>query len=216
MVVVAPREHRRLYDDHLRARGHDPEALRAQGALVAADAQATLDVLLDGAMPSREAFEREVNALLDAAAAPLFDRRLRVVGEMVDLLVQSGRRDAAAALEELWRDLARRRSFSLLCAYRLDPFDRETQARLLPAICGAHSHVLPAPDEHRFARAVDRALEQVLGGDEAGKVYVLAAEAGGGGHVPMPQLVLMWLSAEMPATAERVLAAAREHWSAAA
>ena len=79
-------------------------------------------------------------------------RRIRAFGEMVDLLCERGNPTGAARLEELWNRLARRRSFSLLCGYRIDVFDRDAQISVLPEICRSHSHVLPVDDPARLER----------------------------------------------------------------
>jgi hypothetical protein len=118
------------------------------------------------------------------------------------------------ALEELWNGLAQRRDFSLLCGYHLDVFDRRSQADTLPHVCRAHSHVLPVLDPARLQRAVDQALEEVLGAAEAGKVYVVVSQELRGDRVPMAQVLLMWISENMPALAERVLASARLRYAA--
>ena len=93
-------------------------------------------------------------------------------------------------------------------------FDRASQAGPLPEVCRAHSHVLPALDPARLTRAVDQALEEVLGAAEAGKVYVLVGQQLRADRVPMAQVLLMWVSANMPALAERVLASARARYEA--
>ena len=79
---------------------------------------------MDGDRPSAEQFEAVVGGLMDQVGARFPNRRIRAFGEMVDLLCERGNPSAAAALEELWNRLARRRSFSLLCGYRIDVFDR--------------------------------------------------------------------------------------------
>src|SRR5260221_272567 len=123
--------------------------------------------------------------------------------------------DAALAVEERWNELGRSRRFlSLLCGYRLDVFDRGVQAGLLVDICRTHTHVLPAADPARLERAVDAALEAVLGRDSAGKVYVLVGREIRESRVPAAQLVLMWVSENVPALAERILAAARAGYAA--
>jgi hypothetical protein len=114
----------------------------------------------------------------------------------------------------LWNDLARRRDFSLLCGYGLDVFDREAQAGTLPHVCRTHSHVLPVADPARLQRAVDQALEEVLGAAEAGKVYVVVAQQIRADRVPTAQVLLMWISENMPTLAERVLASARARYLA--
>ena len=130
---------------------------------------------------------------------------------MVDLLCERGNPAGAARLEELWNRLARRRSFSLLCGYRIDVFDRDAQISVLPEICRSHSHVLPADDPARLERAVDAALEEALG-SQAGQVYAVLGDQLRRKQVPPAQLTLMWVSSQMPLSAERILASARAHY----
>ena len=73
---------------------------------------------------------------------------------------------------------------------------------------------LPALDPARLQRAVDEALEEVLGAAEAGKVYVVVSQQIRGDRVPMAQALLMWVSENMPGLAERVLASARARYLA--
>jgi len=207
VVIVRP-EHRRALAATLGSRGCD----RRDPLLTIVDAEATLALFMDGSTPSPARFEDAVGGLLDRVAERHPGRRIRAFGEMVDVLCERGDAAAAVTLERLWNDLARTRDFSLLCGYRLDVFDRAAQVGLLPDVCRLHSHVLPASDPDRLARAVDAALEDVLGAREAGHVYVVVATHAREGRVPMAQLALMWVSAQMPVLAERVLARAREHY----
>jgi hypothetical protein len=68
--------------------------------------------------------------------------------------------------------------------------------------------VLPADDPERLHRAVDAALEETLGSTDAGRVYAMIADEMRQTSVPASQLALMWVSAEMPAVAQRVLSSA--------
>jgi hypothetical protein len=213
-LVVATPEHQRLISARLTEAGWDEGTLAERNLLFTADAEATLRMLVRDGSPSAAAFEDVVGALLDRVAAPLFRRRIRVFGEMVDLLCRRGRAADAAALEAMWNDLARTRTFSLLCGYRLDLFDHAAQTGPLQDVCRAHTHVIPAADPARFARAVDRALEDVLGAEGAGRVYVLVGGEIRRERIPTPQLVLSWVSANMPVLAGRVLSAARAHYAA--
>ena len=165
-----------------------------------------------GNRPSPAAFEGVVGKLLDRVAKRFPGRRIRVFGELVDLLNARGQLDAAVALEKLWERLAESRSFSLLCGYRIDRFDRAAQSDAVPAVCRTHTHLLPAHDQVRLARAVDGALADVLGPKDAGKVYVLVGSELREDRVPAAQLVLMWVSANLPALADRILAAARDRF----
>lgn len=212
-VLVARPEHTRRFLDELAARGWGPKRRDQEGLLLTAGAETTLASITPGGEPDPTAFEAVIGGLLDRAAALAPGKRVRVFGEMVDLLASAGRNDAAFSLEELWNDLARTRSFTLLCGYRLDVFDRDSQLATLPGVCGTHSHVLAARDEQRLARAVDFALETVLGADEAGKVYAVVGAQIRGGKVPPAQLVLMWVCANMPVLSERILSLARERYA---
>lgn len=131
---------------------------------------------------------------------------------MVDLLAAEGNVAAAGALDELWCELAEQRDFSLLCGYRLDVFDRDTQAGILPEICRTHSHVLPARNDPRLAGAVDRALNEMLGREEADRIYQRLSIEPAGAEIPMAQRILMWISENRPASSPRILANARAHY----
>jgi hypothetical protein len=213
-LLVATSEHRGRLLAALAARGWDADQLELDGMLVCRDAAALLDAIMRGGYPSSAAFDEVVGGLIDELADAFPGAQPRVFGEMVDVLSRRGEADAAVSLEELWNSLAWSRSFSLLCGYELDVFDRETQATRLPEICRTHSHVKPADDPRKLARAVDDALMNVLGASEAGQLYVLVSDELRRERIPSPQLLLMWVSEHMPAHAERILAAAREGYSA--
>jgi DcmR-like sensory protein len=212
-VVVATPEHWQEFARQLAVRGWDTDSVERSGLLTRVDADATLASFMHDGHPSPAAFEATVGGLVDRAAERYPHAQLRAFGEMVDLLCQRGEEAAAIELENLWNELARTRRFALLCGYRLDVFDGDVQRGPLPEVCRVHSHVRPALDPARLTRAVDRALDEILGPDEAGKIYVLIRRQIREERVPMGQLVLMWISANMPAVAERVLASARGHYA---
>ena len=211
-LVVASPEHWTLFADALATRNCDVVELQAQGLLTVADAEATLTAFMSGGRPSPVRFEEVVGGVLDSISQRHPDRRVRVFGEMVDLLCLRGEGMAALDLEDLWNRLAEKRDFSLLCGYQLDVFDRASQATTLPGICRSHTHVKPAFDSTRLTVAVDRALGEVLGNAEAGKVYLLVAEEARRERISVAQLALMWVSANMPVTADRILASAHVHY----
>jgi hypothetical protein len=213
-LVVATPDHLDRFVERFDDAGWDGAQLQRDGLLTIADARATLDRFMVDGYPNAAAFDEVVGGLIDALATP--ERQVRVFGEMVDLLHRDGMTEAAISLEQLWNSLAWSRRFSLFCGYEVDVFDRDAQIGLLPAVCRTHSHVVPAADAARFASAVDGALDEVLGHAEAGKVYVLVGDEIRRERVPVPQLALMWVSANMPTIADRVLASARRRYLAAA
>lgn len=206
-LLVATEEHARLITERLAAAGWNE-----QGLLVAVGADSTLAKIMDGVHPSAFAFERVVGGLIDELSARFPDRRVRAFGEMVNILCERGQRDAAVELEELWNQLARTRDFALLCGYRLDVFDRISQVETLPNVCRLHTHMTPGLDADRLSHAVDDALVDVLGPPGAGQVYSLVGAEIRERRIPAPQLILMWVSENMPLNAERILAAARTRY----
>jgi hypothetical protein len=210
-VVIATPEHWTCFGERLAESGWSAARIEQQGLLFCADADATLAAIMDGDRPSAGQFEAVVGGLLDGVGTRFPNRRIRAFGEMVNLLCERGNPRAAAALEELWNRLARRRSFSLLCGYGVDIFDRDAQVSVLPQICRSHSHVLAARDPERLERAVDAALDEALG-PKADQVYALLGEPPRRKKVPPAQLALMWVSSQMPQSAEHILASAKTHY----
>jgi len=209
-LIVATAEHASAIVDALADRGWSAQAIDASARLLIADAENTLESITVDGRPSAEAFERVIGGLVDdLAGGPL-----RIFGEMVDLLTRRGQVDEAIELEELWNGLQRTRRFSLLCGYRLDVFDSAVQAGPLPSVCRVHSHVLPAHDDARFRNAVDRALIEVLGPSQARDVLYIVGGTLREKRVPVAQDALRWVTANMPAQAERVLALARSLYAA--
>jgi hypothetical protein len=203
-LLVATPEHVVAIASALASRGWSAETIQSEHLLVV-DAETTLEAILVDGAPSAQAFEEVVGGLVDRFA----DRPLRIFGEMVDLLTAGGRVDAAIELEELWNGLQLTRRFALLCGYRLDVFDRSVQAGTLPSVCRVHSHVLPAHDEARFRSAVERALVDVLGPSKTRDVLYIVGGTMREKRVPVAQDALRWMTANMPAQADRILALAR-------
>jgi MEDS: MEthanogen/methylotroph, DcmR Sensory domain len=210
-VVVARPENVVLFREGLAALGWDEQ--KRDGLLVVADAEETLASILRDEQPSAEAFDEVIGELLDGIAQRSANGRPRVFGEMVDILCERGLPQAAGALEESWNHALSQRRFSLLCAYRVDIFDRATQVGTMRDVCRSHSHILPAYDTERLSQAVDLALEEILGYEEAGKVYFLVGDEARDERVPVAELALMWVSENMPLLADRVLASARARYA---
>ena len=71
--------------------------------------------------------------------------------------------------------------------------------------------MLPADDLERLERAVDAALEKTLG-PTAAEVYAQVGPQLRRKQVPPAQLALMWVSSQMPRSAEQILESARAHY----
>lgn len=212
-LMIATSDHWQALADELDQRGWKASALERKGLLVHADAEELLDTFMDGGLPSAELFERAVGGLVDETAARCPGRTIRAFGEMVDVLWRRGERRAALALEELWNDLAKTRSFALLCSYELDIFELGVQREALPEVVCLHSHARIVDEPAPLAAAVDQALSEVLGPARAARIYLDVAEHVPPGSLPRAQAVLSWLSSgELPQTHE-ILQRARMHYA---
>jgi hypothetical protein len=211
-LVAAGVEHQIVFTNQLADLGWSADQLVRDGLLVTADAQELTNVIVDDGRPQRDTFRRVVGGLLDRAQAAANGQRLRAFGELVDVLVARGLADAALELEGLWNELLAERDVTLLCGYRVDVFDHEQQAALLPGVCRTHSHVLPAHDVDALERAVSHALEDALGPSRKRDVYYIVGDRRRGERIPVAQDALMWVTANLPSVAPAVLARAREHY----
>lgn len=211
-ITIATAAHREVFAGELAQRGWDPGLLERQGMLVCGDAEALLDRFMDAEAPSAEHFELVVGGLVDELSARHPGRTIRAFGEMVDVLWRRGQRSAAIALEELWNELAKTRSFALLCGYHLDIFEPDVQREALPEVLGAHSHARTVEQPSRLATAVDLALTEVVGPVRAARIYLDVAEQVPPGSLPRGQAVLSWLSGCHMTDARAILERARMHY----
>ena len=117
-VVLATASHRGELERRLSARGLDIAKASLQGRYVAVDAKETLTrLMVDGSIDETR-FNDILGGVLKRARTAIHgkDCRIAVFGELVALLWAEGRPQEAIRVEELWNDLAKTHSFSLLCA----------------------------------------------------------------------------------------------------
>jgi signal transduction histidine kinase len=160
-IVIATPHHREDVLAGLRARSLDVDGVLATGRLRMLDARETLTSVMAGRAPDPELFKRVLGEVFSSCEA-IDDRRcVRAFGEMVDLLWRDGNSDGAIQLEKLWNDLAADHSFSLLCAYALGSFYRETDSSQFQAVCRQHDRVVPG-ESYAHASADARLREIAL------------------------------------------------------
>ncbi len=211
-VSVATPLHWAAIRERMQQRDLDVDQLEAAERLVVVDAEETLAAITENGTPAVRPFTRVVGGLLDRALQTSSVRRVRAFGEMVDVLCWRGDRVSADLLEDLWNQLGRRREFSLLCGYKLDLFDRDVQVNLLPQIYRAHTDLLPLAAAEALDQAVKQALIEILGDEDARKVEEQVARHPTDERLSRGQQTLMWVSAHMPRTAERILERTRDHY----
>lgn len=196
-IIIARPEHRERFLDALERAGHGPSP-----ALKLLDAEATLAKFMVDGMPEWTAFHSVIGGTI--AEMRLQYPTVRAYGEMVDILWQGGDKQAAIRLEQFWNEIGQLQTFSLLCAYAMDPLHGDTYADL-ESICRCHTHLIPARDYDELNAAVFEASLKVLDPQLAQMLLTLAASHRPHTEMPLGQAALIWLNQNMPRTAERVL-----------
>ena len=162
IIVVATKFHRDELDRRLTDQGFDVSTLRSQGEYVVLDAAEVLSKFMVGGQPDADRFAAVLLPFIEQAEAA--GRRLRIYGEMVALLWADGNHKATIELEKMWNDLRKRKDFSLLCGYPVQPFDTDP-ANSIADVCAAHSAVVPMEIDTEIHHGFNRlrsivALEQ--------------------------------------------------------
>jgi hypothetical protein len=142
-IVIATLPHRAAIEEHLCGRMIDCGRARRNGDLVMLDADETLGQFMIGDEPDPDLFAQNVGKIVKQTLEGSSGATVRAYGEMVDVLWQQGRADAAIKLEILWNKLAAKHSFALLCGYAMGHFFKLPQH--LDLVREQHTHVV-GPD----------------------------------------------------------------------
>lgn len=161
-LVIATEAHRDALGVRLRGNGLDLARAIQEGRFLVVDAAETLaKFMVDGQLDAAR-FDEVVGGLIGEVAGAVQgeERPVAAFGEIVALLWQQGRREAAIRLEQLWNRLAATHSFHLHCAYPMSLFAAEGDGVGVQQICAEHSHLMPAEgyaalrDDQQRLRAV--------------------------------------------------------------
>jgi hypothetical protein len=141
VVLVATPAHTEAVEQRLDVNGFSVEDVKHWGQLTVKDASETLSGFMVHDMPDAVLFKTIMGSLIQRAAGAARGGKVRVYGEMVNLLWRSNPA-ATTRLETLWNDVIQAHSISLFCAYHVDAHDGER--RHFPSdLRAAHSHLIP-------------------------------------------------------------------------
>ncbi len=133
--------------------GAEPARQLAAGRLLVGDARELLAEIRAEGRPDHARFMRVVGELVRRARAR--QGRIRVYGELVDVLTSEGDEDGALAVEESWNALLAEEPFPLLCGYQLDGWASAAGADGFRRVCAAHDGVSPAEGDDALRAVSD-------------------------------------------------------------
>jgi PAS domain S-box-containing protein len=145
-VLIATAAHREAVEQVLKKRGLEIGQAARQGRFIELDATETLAEFMVDGLPHEDRFRKVIGATLAQAATSVAGERRRIAafGEMVNILWATGNYEAALRLEQMWNQLAKEHSFSLLCAYPIAGFNSAKHTDAFLSICAEHSAVFPS------------------------------------------------------------------------
>jgi len=141
VILIATPKHRADVEARYKRQGFDLGPARRSGRYLEIDAAELITQFVVNGWPDRSRFVDAVGGLVARSAGG--GRRVRAFGEMVWLLWEDGKGEAAIRLEQFWDELVHTMPLSLLCAYPISSFPRQADARQFREICETHSQVIP-------------------------------------------------------------------------
>jgi DcmR-like sensory protein len=140
-IVVATPAMRAALVLELAGRSVDVVELQRAAQFLLLDANEQLAAFMTGGQPDPAGFNTMMCQAIEHVCRGRTNCKVRIFGQMVDVLWRDGQQDAAIHLEILWNQLAHKRAFSLLCGYAMGNFYKDSN---FEDICGQHSHVVSA------------------------------------------------------------------------
>jgi PAS domain S-box-containing protein len=162
VILIATPAHRAMLLRRLKRSGCGVENTVASGQLIMLDARQTLSKFLVGQELDWDKFSALIGGVIAQSLEGRRPMRVRCYGEMVDLLWRGGNKQAAIRLEEMWNDLSRSHSFSLLCSYRMGNFYKAGDRALFDQACEQHTSIIPAGSTlflEQRARSLENEIE---------------------------------------------------------
>jgi len=213
VLAVATATHLEAFRARLVALGTDPAEAERRGSALFLDAEQTLEALSVNDEPDWSRFEEIIGQLLGDLRDRVGPAGCRAYGDMVGVLWKRGRFSAAIQLELFWNRLLFTNGVQLFCSYPIDILSPEFQSSSVNALLCAHTHLVPS--DARLERALNRALDDVLGaGAEAMKRLVEAMDRPTACRMAKAEATILWLRNLLPDRADEIIARTREHFRA--
>ena len=215
IILVSTLTHWNAFRPRLEAAGLDVRAARERGQLSVVDADELLPRFMRDAMPDSHVFNSVFEDVVRQARARGSCQKVRVWGEMVDILWERGDVAASMNLEDLFDQLGKRTDIAIFCSFLMDNFSGDIHAHMLPRLGTNHSHLIPVEDYARLERSVADALRETVGPDEACVLESrLLSRYQPPFNMPRSQALLLALRQFLPTVADPVLQRSRNLYTA--
>jgi hypothetical protein len=215
IVLVSTLPHWNGFHARLEGLGMNVEAARRRGQLTVVDADELLPRFMRDAMPDPAIFPGVFGDVVAEARARGGYRKVRVWGEMVNVLWERGDVDASMNLEDQFDQLIKKRDIAIFCSFLMDNFNDDVHTRMLPRLGTNHSHLIPVEDYARLDHAVADALRETVGPEEARVLEdQLLSRYRPPFNMPRSQALLLALRQFLPTVADPVLRRSRELYTA--
>jgi hypothetical protein len=213
VLVIATREHRDAFAAELTS-DLAAAAIR-EGRLAYLDGEQTLSWFLSDGHVDPKRFERTVGGAVRSIRAKSQNAGARAYGEMVGLLWDRGQVAQAVELERLWNKLIEAAGFKLYCGYGIDIFGPEFSSANVDAVMCAHSKVVPSRGASDVQRAVELAMEDILG-DRIDSIRPLMQPNHRPSWAAMPrgESMILWIRNNLQPEADAIIRRARLYFDA--
>jgi hypothetical protein len=211
VILVSTLPHWDGFGARLESEGVDVESAQDRGQLTVVDADELLPCFMGDAMPDPRVFPGVFGDVLGQARAGGSYQRVRVWGEMVNVLWERGDVAASMNLEDQFDQLGKKSDIAIFCWFLMDNFNGDVHEHMLPRLGTNHSHLIPVEDYVRLERAVADALRDTVGPDEARVLEnQLLSRYRPPFNMPPAQALLLALRQFLPTVADPVLRRGRE------
>lgn len=215
VILVSTLPHWNSIGARLDAEGVDVDAARKRGQLTVVDADELLPTFMRDAMPDPDIFPSIFGEVVADVRAGGNSQRVRVWGEMVNVLWERGDVAASMNLEDQFDQLGKKRDIAIFCSFLMDNFNGDVHAHMLPRLGTNHSHLIPVEDYARLERAVADALRETVGADESRVLESrLLSQYRPPYNMPRAQALLLALRQILPKVADPVLQRSRHLYTA--
>lgn len=176
------------------------------------DAEETLEAISAGGHIDRGRFDAVVAAPLRALGARS-SGRIWGYGEMVALLWQRGKRDAAIELDRCWNGVIEGTALRLLCGYPIDVFSSEFCISEIDGIMCQHSSVQSGHPDDKLRAALEAGMTRALGPSTTDVLPLIRPNyRPAWGSMPDAEATILWLRNNLPSYADEIVRFARAHF----